>query len=84
MPEGEQDLQEESETMSMIESIVKQFANPNYVKPSARVMTPRATPKPDEREADGRNGQEDTEMKDVSGEVHVDERQETEVMQVED
>lgn len=65
MPEGEQDLPEETSTMKMIETIVKQFANPNYVKPNARVMTPRATPKPEEKQEQGNDDGRNTEMMDV-------------------
>lgn len=51
--------------MKMIETIVKQFANPNYVKPNARVMTPRATPKPEEKQEQGNDDGRNTEMMDV-------------------
>lgn len=45
MPDGEQNLVEETVMIEMIENVVKQFANPNYIRPNAKVMTPRATPK---------------------------------------
>lgn len=84
MPEGEQDLQEEKDTIEMIESIVKQFANPNYVKPNAKVMTPRATPRPEEREeaTDGDTGDEDTEMRELNGPKSGGEQSEGDKMQV--
>jgi len=72
MPEGQQNLKEEIESIDMIESIVKQFANPSYVKPSARIVTP----KPDERVNGGNGGHgqgEDTEMKDVTAELQLEE-----------
>jgi pSer/pThr/pTyr-binding forkhead associated (FHA) protein len=85
MPEGQQNLKEEIESIDMIESIVKQFANPSYVKPSARIVTPRATPKPDER-VNGENGGhakgEDTEMKDVTAESQLKEQQEGDKVQL--
>lgn len=81
MPEGEQDLKEEKETIDMIESIVRQWANPNYVKPSARIATPRATPKPDESVTVDNEGDEDVEMCNVS-EKTVEEQKGGEKMQV--
>ena len=68
MPEGEQDLVEETVMIESIENIVRQFANPNYVKPNARVMTPRAMPKP-VKPGLGKGGGEDTEMSGVDGQA---------------
>jgi pSer/pThr/pTyr-binding forkhead associated (FHA) protein len=70
MPEGEQNLVEETVMMEMIDNVVKQFANPNYIRPNARIATPRATPKP-EKADQGNGGAEDTEMIDVNGQAHV-------------
>ena len=83
MPEGEQDLPEETSTMEMIETIVKQFANPNYVKPNARVMTPRATPKPEEQPVQRSDDGGDTEMVDVDGQTEARDQGAGEKMQVE-
>jgi pSer/pThr/pTyr-binding forkhead associated (FHA) protein len=68
MPEGEQDLVEETVMIESIENIVRQFANPNYVKPNAKVVTPRATPKPAKPEQSNGGG-EDSEMTGVDGQA---------------